>query len=178
MNKSNPRLPSFLPLPRARAHHVGNSHADAVVVGITVVCVFLLLLITLLMVVCRFFRKNDTIKKGVSMVQSLSWQSYDVIHSVSRDCFMCMNLWLFDLWISVIKKWGSRYILYIVSYIILYYVVEFCDCDDTTPFYTTITVLIKNINKKTKLINYWIYLCYICTYNVEESSGICHNSVY
>ena len=56
------------PTPPARADGL---HADSIVVGITIVCVFLLLLIVLFTTTSYyFFLKNDTVKKGVPAVSS------------------------------------------------------------------------------------------------------------
>ena len=55
----------FYPLPPTR---VGDPRADAVVVGITFPCVLLLILITLMVTSCYFFRKNVTVKKNASVV--------------------------------------------------------------------------------------------------------------
>ena len=61
-------LSFFTTPPPAR---VVDPHADSVVMGITFGCVLLLLLITLFLTTnCYFIRKNDTVKKRVSMVSS------------------------------------------------------------------------------------------------------------
>ena len=57
----------FYPLPPMR---VGDPRADAVVMGITFPCVLLLILITLMVTSCYFFRKSVTVKKDVSVVVS------------------------------------------------------------------------------------------------------------
>ena len=49
---------------------IADPHADSAVVGITVACVLLLLLVTLMAMSCYFFRTNATVKKGVPVVSS------------------------------------------------------------------------------------------------------------
>ena len=71
----------------------GDLHADSVAVGTTVACVAFLLLITLMAASCYFFHKITTVKKGVPVVSSWSWQCYPSMWKPIRYHF-CMGVLL------------------------------------------------------------------------------------
>ena len=60
----------YLFSPFLKASSLPLTHADSVVVGITVACVLLLVLITLMVTVGYFILKTDAVEKGIPTVLS------------------------------------------------------------------------------------------------------------